>query len=110
MVDAALDILPLSTCRTSISSYNPLAPNTPREVAAYANAHGAWRVTDEDHTFMMDQTNRRGLFDFVERFDDSYDDDEGEDEEEDNDNLEEEDNKEKNEEENDSEEDDDLEH
>ena len=84
VVDADLGILPFS-------EENGFRSNVGRNAIEHAKANGAWRIQNEDHSFMMGQATQRAVFEFETIFDKSHfdEDDAGDDEDMDWDNFEE---------------------
>ena len=49
-----------------LSDGNPLRSHLRRDAIDYANTHGAWRISDNDHAFMIEETRRREGFGYEE--------------------------------------------
>ena len=46
------------------NKHNPLPNRLNKNVAEYAKEKGAWCISDEDHTFLVEETKRRAVFDY----------------------------------------------
>ena len=43
---------------------NPLPNRLHKDTVQYAKEKGAWCISDEDHTFLVEETKRRAIFDY----------------------------------------------